>query len=92
MRTRHEAITRPSDANDLEQHGLGRVKSRRANAIGGKRTTRHPHAFSGPPTQRTLPVADILLGQIETYLKRRHLVYGIGIKTGQAHGGGRVGL
>ena len=68
------------------------MNCRRTDAVGGERAAGHLHTVGGPPAERALAVADVLLGQVEAHVERGYLVYGVRIEAGQLHGSGRVGL
>ena len=53
------------------------MQRRRADAIGGERAAGHLHTVGGPPAERALAVADVLLGQVEAHVERGYLVYGV---------------
>ena len=78
------------------------MQRRRADAIGGERTAGHLHTIGGPPAERALAVADVLLGQVEAHVERGHHVYGVRIEadavefcrilSGRAAGDGLLGV
>ena len=71
---------------------MRRVQCRRADAVRGKRASGHPHAFGLPPAERALSVGDVLLGEVEAHVKRRHLIHLVRVEAEQAYRRGRVGL
>ena len=76
----------------LEKDCLRRVQCRRADAVRGERASGHPHASGLPPAERALSVGDVLLGEVEAHVKRRHLIHLVRVESGQAYRRGRVGL
>ena len=68
------------------------MQRRRTDAVGGERASGHLHAVGGPPAERALSVADVLLGQVEAHVERGYHVHGVRIEAGQSNRRGRVGL
>ena len=67
----------------LEKDCLRRMQCRRADTVRGERTSCHLHTFSLPPAERALSVGDVLLGEVEAHVERRHLIHLVGVEAGR---------